>query len=143
MDRDCRTSNIGTRRCIKTTVRVFSSTARKLITHPSLETVVHTTAIDYSLMPGQKSAYIVLEVLPSYLQSRVRDRMLAASWSDNPMPRTWLSLFDLRRRRRESDDPGLLADEWKRVIWEVLGFTERLGAIASLVNFLVFLYDGR
>ena len=33
--------------------------------------------------------------------------------------------------------------EWKRIAWELTNVGERLGAIAGLVNFLVFLYDGR
>ena len=89
---------------------------------------------------------MTLLVLPSYLHSRIRDRMLSSSWSDEDLPRSWFSLFDLRRilskRRREEDD-GLWRNEWKRVAWEVMDLGEKIGAIAGLVNFLVFLYDGR
>ncbi|ORY90190.1 Pex12 amino terminal region-domain-containing protein [Leucosporidium creatinivorum] len=107
---------------------------------------LQSTAIDSSLLPIQKAAYMTLLVLPSYLYSRIRDRMLSSSWSDEDLPRSWLFLLDLRRglvkRRREEDD-GQWGREWKRVAWEVLSLGEKLGAIAALVNFLVFLYDGR
>lgn len=89
---------------------------------------------------------MTLLVLPSYLYSRIRDRMLSSSWSDEDLPRSWFSLLDLRRRfvkRRREEDDGLWGREWKRVAWELLSLGEKLGAIAALVNFLVFLYDGR
>lgn len=71
--------------------------------------------------------------------------MLSSYWSDEPLPRSWFSLIDPRRlaKRRRVEEDGLLAAEWKRVAWEVLNVGEKLGAIAGLVNFLVFLYDGR
>ena len=91
---------------------------------------------------------MVLEVLPLYLHARLRDRMLSAAWSDESLPRSWLSLIDLRRlskrRRRAADEEdGRWRGEWKRVVWELLSLGERLAAIAGLANFLVFLYDGR
>ena len=47
------------------------------------------------------------------------------------------------RRRRTGEEEGQLGREWKRVVWELLSAGEKLGAVAGLVNFLVFLYDGR
>lgn len=112
----------------------------------SAEPAVQSTAVDSSLLPVQKAAYMTLLVLPAYLHSRIRDRMLSSSWSDEHLPRSWFSLFDLRRillkRRREEDD-GLWGNEWKRVAWELMNVGEKIGAMAGLVNFLVFLYDGR
>jgi peroxin-2 len=89
-----------------------------------------------------------LQILPAYLHSRVRDRMLSAAWSDEALPRSWFSLVDPRRlsaarRRGNGEEEGQWGREWRRVVWELLGLGERLGAVAGLVNFLVFLFDGR
>lgn len=88
---------------------------------------------------------MTLQVLPAYLHARIRDRMLSSSWSDEPLPRTWLSLVNPARltKKRRLEEDGLLQAEWKRVAWELTNIGERLGAIAGLVNFLVFLHDGR
>lgn len=101
-----------------------------------------------SLTPLQKTAYMAFQVLPGYLSARLRDRMLTASWSDQPLPRSWFSLVDVRRlsrrrRRRNEEEEDQWGREWKRVAWEVMGLGEKLGAMAGLANFLVFLYDGK
>ncbi|KAI5476383.1 hypothetical protein MNV49_007832 [Pseudohyphozyma bogoriensis] len=107
-----------------------------------------STATDAPLTSTQKSAYIALAVLPPYLFSRLRDQMLSSSWADEPLPRTWLSLIDLRRasrrwRRRNGEEEGQWGWEWKRAVWEVINLGERIGAILGLANFLVFLYNGK
>ncbi|KAM0756509.1 hypothetical protein T439DRAFT_308996 [Meredithblackwellia eburnea MCA 4105] len=107
-----------------------------------------STAVDSSLTRTQKTAYMVLTVLPAYLHSRLRDRMMTSFWSDEPLPQSWLSLVDLRRlsrsRRRETgEDDGEWRAEWKRVVWEIMSLGERIAAIAALANFLIFLYNGR
>lgn len=108
---------------------------------------MQSTAIDSTLTPLQLNAYTVLTVLPSYLHTRLQDRMLTSSWSDEPLPPSWLSLLDLRRlfRRRRNLPPGVatLSSNWKRVVFELIRLGEKLGQIAGLANFLVFLYDGR
>ncbi|KAK4055154.1 peroxisome assembly protein (Peroxin-2) [Microbotryomycetes sp. JL201] len=107
---------------------------------------LQSTAVDSSLLPVQKAAYMTLQILPSYLHSRVRDAMLSSAWSDEALPRSWISLLDLRRvmsKQRRQRDEGQLANEWKRVAWELVTFGEKIGAMAGLANFLVFLYDGR
>jgi peroxin-2 len=113
--------------------------------------LVQSTAHDSRLASSQKSAYIALTVLPSYLLAKLRDRMLSSSWSDEPLPRNWFSLIDPRRafirqssrRSEEQEEGGRWGREWKRVIWEGLRVSEKVIALADLVNFLVFLYDGR
>lgn len=109
---------------------------------------VQSTAIDSSLTGVQKGAYMALEVVPTYLYARLRDRMLSSSWSDEYLPASWLSLIDLRRlsqrrRRNTGEEEGQWRGEWKRVAFELLGVCERVGAIAGLANFLIFLYDGK
>ncbi|KAM0793534.1 hypothetical protein ACM66B_000972 [Microbotryomycetes sp. NB124-2] len=107
---------------------------------------LQSTAVDSSLLPVQKAAYMTLQVLPAYLHARVRDAMLSSAWSDEALPRSWLSLFDVRRvmtKQRRQRDEGQLVNEWKRVAWELMAVGEKIGAIAGLANFLVFLYDGR
>jgi peroxin-2 len=120
---------------------------RLSLTHPQLPETVQFTARDSSLLLAQKAAYMTLLVLPSYLHARLRDRMLSSSWSDEPLPRSWLSLIDIRRSfkrgRRRGEEEGEWRGEWKRVVWELLSIGERAAAVAGLVNFLVFLYDGR
>ena len=96
----------------------------------------------------QKTAYTALVVLPPYLPSRLQDRMLESSWADEPLPRSWLSLVDLRRMRsrggrRKEDEVALWKREWKRAAWELLSATERLGALLGLANLLIFLYNGK
>lgn len=99
--------------------------------------------MDSTLLPAQKAAYMALLILPTYLHSRLRDRMLVHSWAEEDLPRSWLSLLDFRRWRRRGEDEGRWIGEWKRVGWEVMQVGEKVGAMAGLVNFLVFLYDGR
>lgn len=76
--------------------------------------------------------------------------MLSSSWSDYPLPSSFFSLLNLRRltasrRRADTLSPSrtTLSNEWKRLVWESTRFSEKIGQILGLVNFLVFLYDGR
>ena len=76
--------------------------------------------------------------------------MLSSSWSDYPLPSSFFSLLNLRRltvsrRRADTLSPfrTTLLNEWKRLVWESTRFSEKIGQILGLVNFLVFLYDGR
>ncbi|BGP12377.1 peroxisome assembly protein (Peroxin-2) [Rhodosporidiobolus nylandii] len=103
---------------------------------------------DAPLTRVQKLAYTALVVLPPYLHARLQDRMLSSSWADEPLPRSWLSLFDLRRLiltrgRRREEEAIQMKREWKRTAWELLGVGEKLAALAGLLNFLVFLHNGR
>ncbi|GAA6002699.1 hypothetical protein JCM10207_007633 [Rhodosporidiobolus poonsookiae] len=105
-------------------------------------------ARDSSLSRVQKLAYTALVVLPPYLHSRLQDRMLASSWADEPLPRSWFALVDLRRviltrGRRREEEVIQMKREWKRTGWELLGVAEKLAGVAGLVNFLLFLYNGR
>lgn len=91
---------------------------------------------------------MAFQVLPSYLHTKAVDRMLSSAWPDESLPRSWFSLFDLRRlnkrrRRRLGEEDDKLGREWKRVVWELLGVGEKLMALGRLTNFLIFLYDGR
>ncbi|BGP36401.1 peroxisome assembly protein (Peroxin-2) [Rhodotorula kratochvilovae] len=104
-------------------------------------------AADSTLTRIQKLAYTVLVVLPPYLHSRLQDRMLSSSWADEPLPRSWFALVDLRRLlvggRRREEEMIQWRREWKRTGWELLGVAERFSAVLALANFLVFLYNGR
>ncbi|SCZ87357.1 BZ3500_MvSof-1268-A1-R1_Chr2-2g04823 [Microbotryum saponariae] len=107
-----------------------------------------SAAIDVDLTRFQKLSYMALLVLPSYLHSRLRDRMLLSSWSDEPLPSSWFSFFNpiriLNVLVRPSKDSSLRwRMEVKRVCWELLNLVERCTAMATLANFLIFLYDGR
>ncbi|KAJ8297193.1 Ran-specific GTPase-activating protein 1 [Rhodotorula toruloides] len=108
---------------------------------------LQSTATDSNLTRIQKLAYTLLVVLPPYLHSRLQDRMLTSSWADEPLPRSWFSLVDLRRLmargRRREEEMIQWKREWKRTGWELLNVGERLSAVLGLVNFLVFLYNGR
>ncbi|GAA5898098.1 hypothetical protein JCM8208_000154 [Rhodotorula glutinis] len=104
-------------------------------------------ATDSTLSRLQKLAYTLLVVLPPYVHARLQDQMLTSSWADEPLPRSWFALVDLRRlvKRgpRRDDEMIQWRREWKRTGWELLGVAERLSAVLGLANFLVFLYNGR
>ncbi|KDE05695.1 hypothetical protein MVLG_03929 [Microbotryum lychnidis-dioicae p1A1 Lamole] len=107
-----------------------------------------SAAIDVDLTRFQKLSYMALLVLPSYLHSCLRDRMLLSSWPDEPLPSSWFSFFNpirlLNVLVRPSKDSSLRwRMEFKRVCWELLNLVERCTAVATLANFLIFLYDGR
>ncbi|GAA5997243.1 pex2/pex10/pex12 family protein [Rhodotorula paludigena] len=108
---------------------------------------LQSTARDSTLTRVQKFAYTLLVVVPPYLHTRLQDRMLSSSWADEPLPRSWSSLVDLRRLRargrRRDDELIQWRREWKRTAWEVLSLAERFSAVLGLANFLVFLYNGR
>ncbi|GAA6063918.1 hypothetical protein JCM10212_003536 [Sporobolomyces blumeae] len=108
---------------------------------------LQSTAKDSRLTRTQKLAYTVLFVLPPYLHARLQDRMLSSSWSDEPLPRSWASLVDVRRLLvkgpRKEEERIQLKREWKRAVWELFGLGEKFGQIAALASFLVFLYNGR
>lgn len=108
---------------------------------------VQGAATDSTLSRLQKLAYTLLVVLPPYVHARLQDQMLTSSWADEPLPRSWFALVDLRRlvKRgpRRDDEMIQWRREWKRTGWELLGVAERLSAVLGLANFLVFLYNGR
>ena len=61
------------------------------------------------------------------------------------MPRRWISLLNVSNLGKETYSPArqrFLA-AWRRVVWEVVERGEKLVAVAGLVNFLIFLYNGR
>ena len=108
---------------------------------------VQGAATDSTLSRVQKLAYTLLVIVPPYLHSRLQDQMLTSSWADEPLPRSWFALVDLRRLltrgARREDEMIQWRREWKRTGWELLGVAERLSAVLGLANFLVFLYNGR
>ncbi|KAK4057724.1 peroxisome assembly protein (Peroxin-2) [Microbotryomycetes sp. JL221] len=108
---------------------------------------LQSTAVDSRLLTFQKASYMTLQVLPSYLLSKTRDAMLSSAWSDEPLPSHWWKLFDLRRfntlRRDQQQGHVTIVQEWKRICWQILNSTENVINMAGLINFLVFLYDGR
>ncbi|GAA5898997.1 pex2/pex10/pex12 family protein [Sporobolomyces salmoneus] len=116
------------------------------------KTGLQSTAVDSGLTRLQKILYISFVVLPPYLSSRLQDRMMTSSWSDEPLPRSWFSLINptraligLRSRNFERREEEMIQwkREWKRSIWELLRASEKLANMAGLINFLVFLYNGR
>ncbi|GAA6043240.1 hypothetical protein JCM8097_008478 [Rhodosporidiobolus ruineniae] len=105
-------------------------------------------AVDSTLTRVQKLAYTALVVLPPYLHSKLQDRMLSSSWADEPLPPSWFALVDVRRLirargRRREEEVIQWKREWKRTGWEMLGVAEKLANLAGLVNFLIFLHNGR
>lgn len=61
------------------------------------------------------------------------------------MPRRWIHLLQLHQLLKARDSPSRerwLAS-WRRVVWEVIERGEKVVAVAGLVNFLLFLYNGR
>lgn len=112
------------------------------------EPAVQAAAVDSALTRVQKLAYTALVVLPPYLHSRLQDRMLSSSWADEPLPKSWFSLVDLRRLirtrgRRREEEMIQWRREWKRAGWELLGVSEKLASLAGVINFLIFLHNGR
>lgn len=125
-----------------------------LLSHPSPgadsgDMAARAGGRDAVLTSTQKNAYMLLSIAPPYLLARLRDHMLGAGWADEPLPTRWRDLW----RRPEASTSGSrdlryiawqdLKAQWKRVAWECLGAAERLTSILDLVNFLVFLYNGR
>ncbi|GAA5888837.1 hypothetical protein JCM6882_002872 [Rhodosporidiobolus microsporus] len=109
---------------------------------------LQASASDSALTRFQKLAYTALVVLPPYLHTRLQDRMLSSSWADEPLPRSCFSLVDLRRvaltrGRRREEEVIQMKREWKRTAWELLGVAEKLGSLAGLLNFLIFLHNGK
>lgn len=108
----------------------------------------------------QKTSYTLLTVLLPYSNTRLQDLMLNSSWSDEPLPRSWVSLFnptraftrrassssnenENERRRRREEELIQWKREWKRSVWEFSRFLEKLSNLLGLLNFFVFLYNGK
>lgn len=111
---------------------------------------MQSTAVDSRLTPLQLNLYTVLTVLPSYLSKRLQDTLLSSSWSDHALPSTPFALLNPLRllparhaADRRSPIGSTLASEWKRLAYESTLLLEKFGQVVGLVNFLVFLYDGR
>ncbi|GAA5950421.1 hypothetical protein JCM3765_004539 [Sporobolomyces pararoseus] len=109
-----------------------------------------STATDSRLTRNQKLGYSLLIVIGPYLNTRLQDLMLNSSWSDEPLPRSWLSLINPTRsfvrgggRERREEELIQWKREWKRSVWEFSRNFEKLSNLLGLINFLVFLYNGR
>ena len=112
--------------------------------------LVQSTAVDSGLTRFQLNAYTALAILPTYLHTRLQDTLLTSTWSSHPLPRSPFSLlnpFRLLPSRRRSDflspTHTTITNEYKRLLYESLQLSEKLGQIIGLVNFLIFLWDGR
>lgn len=96
-----------------------------------------------AISPRQKALALGLAVVPSYLRARLSPEI--SSWADEPMPRRWTSLLNITNLTKDTYSPArqrFLAF-WRRVAWELVERGEKLVAVAGLVNFLIFLYNGR
>ena len=78
---------------------------------------------------------VLLATLPGYLCSRIRDYMLVNGWPDYPRSSSLTRLFHLTPARRRR--------ELRRLLWDALTRIEKGWASLKLINFLLFLYDGR
>lgn len=82
-------------------------------------------------------------VLPGYIHNKLRDFMLSKGWSDYPEPRNSFALFSPFNGDMEARDIERRKKERKRWVWETWNKAEQVWAFGKLINFLVFLYDGR
>jgi peroxin-2 len=89
----------------------------------------------------QLYAYMLLSVAPPYLHSKLRDHMLSQGWADYLLPDSWLSI--LLPWKKGARRPGARTRYLKRLVWEVTAKWDQLSSAAKLINFLVFLYNGR
>ncbi|KAI8456667.1 Pex12 amino terminal region-domain-containing protein [Phakopsora pachyrhizi] len=88
-----------------------------------------------SLSQKQIAAYCILSVLPGYLLRGFRDYMIVHGWADFPSASNWSSFY--------SRDPLERRRYLRRAAWNTL---ERLSLVTStiqLINFLIFLLNGR
>lgn len=97
---------------------------------------MQSTAKDAPLSSSQTSLYTALTVVPPYLHSRVRDYMLSSGWADHPS-------FPFSSLVSSSSTSTPRANQLKRLVWDLLARSEQVWATLGLLNFLVFLYDGR
>ncbi|GAA5854901.1 hypothetical protein JCM3766R1_002304 [Sporobolomyces carnicolor] len=105
------------------------------------------TAIDSRLTLVQKSLYTLLVVVVPYVSTRVSELVYSSSWSDEPLPRTWLSLVDPRRflpffSSSSEEERIEWKREWKRTVVELVRASEHIANLLTLSNLLVFLYNG-
>lgn len=122
------------------------------MTRDELEGRGTKTAIDSRLTIVQKSLYTLLVVVVPYVSTRVSELVLrvdysSSSWSDEPLPRTWLSLVDPRRflpffSSSCSEERIEWKREWKRTVVELVRASEHVANLLTLSNLLVFLYNG-
>jgi len=87
--------------------------------------------LKYTASSKLRWIYVILATVPEYLIAKARDRMLVRGWSDYP------------RARSLSRDPARRKRELKRIAWDTLVSVENFWQTAKLVNFLLFLYNGR
>ncbi|EGG08824.1 uncharacterized protein MELLADRAFT_84390 [Melampsora larici-populina 98AG31] len=90
-----------------------------------------------SLGSHQLSIYIILKILPSYLNSRLRDYMLSSSWSDYTSTPNLSSLFS------SSTHPSIRKKYWFRFIWDTYNLLDQIDSSAKFINFSIFLYNGQ
>ena len=79
--------------------------------------------------------WVLLATLPGYIHTRLRDYMLVNGWPDYPRSNGIVRLFQLSRARRRR--------ELRRLLWDLLTRLEQIWTSMKLVNFLLFLYDGK
>lgn len=85
----------------------------------------------------QIHSYLILDILPSYLNSRLRDLMLSRAWPDCP------STPDLTSLLSKKIDSLSQKRYWRRLAWDLSTGLNQLLSGAQLINFLIFIYDGR
>lgn len=88
------------------------------------------------LSSKKRYAYILLSVFPAYAHARMRDFMLVNGWPDYPAPNSLLAVL-------RNKSPARRRRELKRLGWDALMQFEKLLTASKLINFLLFLYNGR
>lgn len=100
---------------------------------------VQSTAKDAPLSSGQTALYTGLTILPPYLHTRLRDFMLSVGWSDQPSA----PITSLVRPANSPSQAARKRQHLKRLAWDLINRSEQIWQTLGLINFLVFLYDGR
>lgn len=136
----CRTSSTETKRSTSQDVRSAAPASFLMLIGLSIDPAISSAAAPQRF---QVETYAALSVLPEYLSTKLRDYMLANGWADYPMPKSSLALFLPKRASESSRDFERRKRERKRWAWNVYSRFEKIWAAARLLNFLVFLYNGR
>lgn len=97
----------------------------------------HFKPIHQTLSSHQISLYVILNILPSYLNSRLRDYMLSSSWPDYSSPPNISSLFS------KTIDPSILKKYWYRSIWNTYNLIDQFISSLKFINFSLFLFNGQ
>ncbi|KAH9814707.1 Pex12 amino terminal region-domain-containing protein [Melampsora americana] len=90
-----------------------------------------------NLTSNQIKGYIILSILPSYLNSRLRDYMLSSSWSDYTSTPNLSSLFST------SIHSSIRKKYWFRFIWDSYNLLDQFISTLKFINFSFFLFNGQ